>query len=74
MRLRRTVKLQIPFDSAEGRLSASLLMTQCRTYGARILLGFSQPFRAGLTFGGRPSGPRIHGDRYHFSLKLSQTI
>ena len=21
-----------------------------------------QPFRAGLTFGGRPSGPRIHGD------------
>jgi hypothetical protein len=22
----------------------------------------SQPFRAGLTFGGRPSGPRIQGD------------
>jgi hypothetical protein len=22
----------------------------------------SQPFRAGLTFGGRPSGPCIHGD------------
>ncbi len=40
-----------------------------------------QPFRAGLTFGGRPlrqaqgrlSGPRIRGDcRCHFSLKLPQ--
>ena len=43
----------------------------------------SQPFRAGLTFGGRllrqaqgrPSGPRIRGDfRCHFSLKLPQAI
>ena len=35
----------------------------------------SQPFRAGLTFSGRPSGPRIRGDcRRHFSLKLSQAI
>jgi hypothetical protein len=32
-----------------------------------------QPFRAGLTFGGRPSGPRIRGDcRCHFSLNLPQ--
>ena len=32
-----------------------------------------QPFRAGLTFGSRPSGPRIHGDcRCHFSLNLLQ--
>ena len=35
----------------------------------------SQPFRAGLTFAGRPSGPRIRGDcRCHLSLKLSQAI
>ena len=32
-----------------------------------------QPFRAGLTFGCRPSGPRIRGDcRCHFSLNLPQ--
>jgi hypothetical protein len=50
--------------------SATLLMTQvrasqveCRTYGAQIILGIEpQPFRAGLTFSCRPSGPRIHGD------------
>ena len=33
-------------------------LVQCRAYGARNhdrLL--TQPFRAGLTFGGRPSGP-----------------
>jgi hypothetical protein len=36
---------------------------ECRTYGAQIILGIEpQPFRAGLTFSGRPSGPRIHGD------------
>jgi hypothetical protein len=42
----------------------------CRAYGAptagrgrQIILGIEpQPFRAGLTFGGRPSGPCIHGD------------
>jgi hypothetical protein len=45
---------------------------------APTALGFfsglvSQPFRAGLTFGGRPSGPRIRGhSQFHFSLKLSQ--
>src|ERR1700679_1214759 len=36
---------------------------ECRTYGAQIILGLEpQPFQAGLTFSGRPSGPRIHGD------------
>ena len=36
---------------------------ECRAYSARIIFEIgSQPFRAGLTFGGRPSGPRIHGD------------
>jgi hypothetical protein len=35
----------------------------CRAYGARSSSGsISQPFRAGLTFGGRPSGPCIQGD------------
>jgi hypothetical protein len=35
----------------------------CRAYGALIIFGIDpQPFRAGLTFGGRPSGPRIPGD------------
>ena len=55
---------------ARGRLSATLLRTQvradpgeCRAYSAQIIFEIrSQPFRAGLTFGGRPSGPRIHGD------------
>jgi hypothetical protein len=33
----------------------------------------SQPFRAGLTFGGRPSGPCIHGDcRCYSALNLPQ--
>ena len=31
----------------------------CRAYGARTMLGnMTQPCRAGLTFGGRPYGPR----------------
>ena len=32
----------------------------CLVYGARTMLGFliPQPFRAGLTFGGRPHGPQ----------------
>jgi hypothetical protein len=32
----------------------------CRAYGARTMFGESvpQPFRAGLTFGGRPFGPQ----------------
>ena len=32
----------------------------CRAYGARTMLGnrIPQPFRAGLTFGGQPYGPR----------------
>src|ERR1700684_342759 len=35
----------------------------CRAYSAWIIRGIEpQPFRAGLTFGGRPSGPCIHGD------------
>jgi hypothetical protein len=30
----------------------------CRASGARIMMGMlTQPFRAGLTFSGRPSGP-----------------
>jgi hypothetical protein len=33
------------------------LGVECRAYGARDLRLLSQPFRAGLTFGGRPSGP-----------------
>src|ERR1700733_8141056 len=36
-------EVQIPFDFAQGRLSARLLMTQCRTYGARILFGIDSP-------------------------------
>ncbi len=44
----------------------SLLMTHrfsAAPNGARIIFGIdSQPFRAGLTFGSRPSGPCIHGD------------
>jgi hypothetical protein len=30
----------------------------CRAYGAQVILGIDpQPFRAGLKFSGRPSGP-----------------
>ena len=40
-----------------------------------VLRGRKSGYRAGLTFGGRPSGPRIRGDcRCHFSFKLSQAI
>ncbi len=43
----------------------------CRAYGARIICeSISQPFRAGLTFGGRPSGPCVHDD---FAASFSLT-
>jgi hypothetical protein len=34
----------------------------------------SQPFRAGLTFGGRPSGPRVHGDFWRPLLDVLRCV
>jgi hypothetical protein len=32
-------------------------MVECRAAALEILMIVTRPFRAGLTFGGRPSGP-----------------
>jgi hypothetical protein len=58
------------FSPDSQTASRMLLMTQAehdRSGAAPTALGFSsgsisQPFRAGLTFGGRPSGPYVYGD------------
>jgi hypothetical protein len=57
-------------ESGDVGNPGTLLMTQGeddQLSAAPTALGsspgsMSQPFRAGLTFGGRPSGPYIHGD------------
>src|ERR1700689_4783766 len=38
-------------------MSTAELLDECRAYGARLTMTHTQPSRAGLTFGGRPSGP-----------------
>ena len=48
--------LEMFFDRVRMQLEVKV----CRAYGARAMLGnrCPSPYRAGLTFGGRPSGPQ----------------
>jgi hypothetical protein len=43
--------------SKRKTVTVGVRAVECRTYGARDHLYHTQRFRAGLTFGGRPSGP-----------------
>ena len=71
--------MTIQFDSeSEHQKSRAILMNKrrvwCRTPGARPPGVWTQPFRAGLTFSGRPSGPGLQTplSHVHSSLHLPQ--